>query len=423
MTTDNKTLAGALTRFRCAGYDPTDGSGPIMVADPDGPWVLATDVIGTSSDCEATPASPDSPESGGDWFGDVLGSIGTVIPLADVQPGGRVRLGDSLPPLPCTHYNACGDGSEPLYTSEQMRDYALSAQPSPGGQDAPERCCECRHTTFEVHPDGHICVHCKLIVAAQPSPGETLPPEMRLGSPDYLDYLDTRPSPGGQGDAVRCGKCKDRGYVDVDVDVDDSGSSIGNVEACPHCALAARQPVRSSTVSDDMMDVVDRLGSEHDEVDPRAWDHMLIYAPTDKLYARLAARQPVGEPIGWYTDDHLTDRSATTYDRTVAERWRAKGWPVSPLYAAPPAQAVDLAPDHRGMRVSCSGLLSQVRGGLKSNPELAEMVRQLHGHLNELGKRWYAGDRKVVDEFLQLYVIEDGARRALIDSQAVGNGR
>ncbi len=57
--------------------------------------------------------------------------------LADVQPGGRVRLGDGLPPLPRTHYNACGDGSEPLYTPEQMRDYAraaISAQPSPGGQ-------------------------------------------------------------------------------------------------------------------------------------------------------------------------------------------------------------------------------------------------------------------------------------------------
>lgn len=47
--------------------------------------------------------------------------------LADVQPGGRVRLGDGLPPLPCTHYNACGDGSEPLYTAEQMRDYARAA--------------------------------------------------------------------------------------------------------------------------------------------------------------------------------------------------------------------------------------------------------------------------------------------------------
>ncbi|MDT3557917.1 hypothetical protein ROV95_17620 [Stenotrophomonas maltophilia group sp. msm1] len=57
--------------------------------------------------------------------------------LADVQPGGRVRLGDALPPLPCTGYSAYSDGTEPLYTAEQMRDYAraaLSAQPSPGGQ-------------------------------------------------------------------------------------------------------------------------------------------------------------------------------------------------------------------------------------------------------------------------------------------------
>ncbi|WP_414498627.1 hypothetical protein [Stenotrophomonas maltophilia] len=59
--------------------------------------------------------------------------------LADVQPGGRVRLGDSLPPLPCTGYSAYSDGTEPLYTAEQMQNYAraaLSAHPSPGGQDA-----------------------------------------------------------------------------------------------------------------------------------------------------------------------------------------------------------------------------------------------------------------------------------------------
>lgn len=102
--------------------------------------------------------------------------------LADVQPGGRVRLGDALPPMPSADYNAYSDGSEPLYTSEQMLDYARAA-------------------------------------------------------------LSAQPSPGGQGDAVHCGKCKDRGYVHVDVDVDDSGGSIGNIEACPHCALAARQPV------------------------------------------------------------------------------------------------------------------------------------------------------------------------------------
>lgn len=42
------------------------------------------------------------------------------------------------------------------------------------------------------------------------------------------------------------------------------------------------------------------------------------------------------KPVAWRTEDHLTDRSATTYDSAIAERWRAKGWPVHALYDAPP---------------------------------------------------------------------------------------
>lgn len=42
-----------------------------------------------------------------------------------------------------------------------------------------------------------------------------------------------------------------------------------------------------------------------------------------------------GEAVAWFTDDHLCDRSATTYCPDVAERWKQKGWPVTPLYAAP----------------------------------------------------------------------------------------
>lgn len=59
--------------------------------------------------------------------------------LADVQPGGRVRLGDELPPLP-RHHSATRGSCILLYTEYQMRDYALaalSAQPSPSGQDGP----------------------------------------------------------------------------------------------------------------------------------------------------------------------------------------------------------------------------------------------------------------------------------------------
>ncbi|TIE21030.1 hypothetical protein DI041_03845 [Stenotrophomonas maltophilia] len=61
--------------------------------------------------------------------------------LADVKPGGRVRLGDGLPLLPEFGINTTNHASVRVqgYTAQQMRDYAraaLSAQPSPGGQDA-----------------------------------------------------------------------------------------------------------------------------------------------------------------------------------------------------------------------------------------------------------------------------------------------
>ncbi|ANY87672.1 hypothetical protein [Pseudomonas putida] len=36
--------------------------------------------------------------------------------------------------------------------------------------------------------------------------------------------------------------------------------------------------------------------------------------------------------LAWRTEDHLTDKSATTYDAEVAARWAEKGWPVDPLF-------------------------------------------------------------------------------------------
>lgn len=51
------------------------------------------------------------------------------------------------------------------------------------------------------------------------------------------------------------------------------------------------------------------------------------------------------EAEGWFTDDHKTDKSATTYSEEVAERWRLKGWPVHALYTAPVASDADLIQD------------------------------------------------------------------------------
>lgn len=49
-----------------------------------------------------------------------------------------------------------------------------------------------------------------------------------------------------------------------------------------------------------------------------------------------------GEAFGWFTEDHDTDKSATTYDPVVADRWRKKGWPVWPLYTHPAPQVAGL---------------------------------------------------------------------------------
>ncbi|CUJ52962.1 Uncharacterised protein [Achromobacter xylosoxidans] len=75
--------------------------------------------------------------------------------------------------------------------------------------------------------------------------------------------------------------------------------------------------------------------------------HALLEKYASARAIALDASTVVGEaqPVAWFTDDHLIDKSATTWDRTVAERWRAKGWSVRPLVygdAAPQASAEDV---------------------------------------------------------------------------------
>jgi hypothetical protein len=61
------------------------------------------------------------------------------------------------------------------------------------------------------------------------------------------------------------------------------------------------------------------------------WGHANIEA----LRMAEAALRAQGEPVAWHTEDHLDDKSATTYSKAVAERWAAKGWPVTNLYTHP----------------------------------------------------------------------------------------
>lgn len=64
----------------------------------------------------------------------------------------------------------------------------------------------------------------------------------------------------------------------------------------------------------------------------------------EDVRAMVAAQSPAGvdglRVIGWYTEDHLDDKSATTYSREVADRWLAKGWPITGIANAAAAQAI-----------------------------------------------------------------------------------
>jgi hypothetical protein len=136
--------------------------------------------------------------------------------------------------------------------------------------------------------------------------------------------------------------------------------------------------------------------------------------PQDRFCAWLlhgepvnAFNWPVGDPQKWDRDGYWASKGFTRAPLFTADQTRA--------YAVSAIGGITLAADHSSMRVNYAGLLNQARAALRGSPGLAEMLRQLQEHLEELGQRWYAGDTDVVDEILQLYCIEREARQALME--------
>lgn len=76
--------------------------------------------------------------------------------------------------------------------------------------------------------------------------------------------------------------------------------------------------------------------------------------------------------------------------------------------------AVPLAAKHHGMCISAPGLLARVGGHLKGG------AREMLKHLEEMATRYYAGDIAAVDEFLQLYCLDD--KRPAEQQAAVESG-
>jgi hypothetical protein len=113
-----------------------------------------------------------------------------------------------------------------------------------------------------------------------------------------------------------------------------------------HLAIYARMtPEQISDMATELHNALARLAALSQQAEPTdtftAVD-MATAAAQGFRDGQAAVEQAPAEdehqPVGWHTDDHLTDKSATTYDREVADRWRGKGWPVYELYARP-AQA------------------------------------------------------------------------------------
>lgn len=138
--------------------------------------------------------------------------------------------------------------------------------------------------------------------------------------------------------------------ADVDLEVY-HGIAASTVLSFARALLAAPQPAqadapaeaRAKSISDEMMDLADRLGSEWKDVDPRAWQHLLVYAPAEafpyqKTFNAIAAATSVEgghvsisvkafrdafggavaearEPIAWVTDD---DRAITAAQKQRA---------------------------------------------------------------------------------------------------------
>lgn len=66
-----------------------------------------------------------------------------------------------------------------------------------------------------------------------------------------------------------------------------------------------------------------------------------------------------------------------------------------------------LAKKHTGMRVDHSGILGRIAKGCKVRQDQRWILGQMDEHLEEMAKRFYAGEISAVDEFLQLYCLDD----------------
>jgi len=69
--------------------------------------------------------------------------------------------------------------------------------------------------------------------------------------------------------------------------------------------------------------------------------------------------------------------------------------------------AVFLAPKHKGMMVSTGGLIGRIERGKRPDKLDRHLLGEMLSNMQEMASRFYSGDVKAVDAFLQCYCLDD----------------
>ena len=81
--------------------------------------------------------------------------------------------------------------------------------------------------------------------------------------------------------------------------------------------------------------------------------------------------------------------------------------PVSPSILKRFVMRHMLAKKHTSMKVSAGGLIGRIARGNRPDRLDRHLLAEMLGNMEQVADRFYAGDVKAIDEFLQLYCLDD----------------
>ncbi|MCU1116304.1 hypothetical protein JAK73_00375 [Stenotrophomonas maltophilia] len=276
--------------------------------------------------------------------------------LADVQPGGRVRLGDQEFAQGCDELRMRTDGERSAYLEgvAEGRRAALAAQPSPGGQDADMRALAAsigevahRLSTYMPHlsewadraRDCKKAAEVLSALAARQPVGDQHPDDLAVDA--FAAAMKAKMAEarakgrGGWEDPAQC-TAEDLSRMLRDHVEKGDPRDVANFCMMLHQrgeAIAARQPVGDCSEST-LYEAVGNLLEA-----PGSWTSGYTDAFHDlrDAYSRYGQKPVRQEPVGVATVVH-----SKHFDKTQCTFMRSDVPEGTKLYAAPNAQAVDL---------------------------------------------------------------------------------